>query len=477
MFVLILLSGFICSLVYVRPTQNLAYVRSGYGGETILLTNPGWILPILHKSIPVNLATVRITIGLVDHQALLTKDRLRANVEVDFYVFIKAEEASIAAAARQLGVHSNSVHDLKDILQSKFVDALRTAAAEFELEQMQTQRSEFVTKIESLCTEPVLKNGLTLESVSITHLTQTSKEFFNPDNVFDAEGLTKLVKLTQTKRKIRTEIEQQTTIDITKNKIESECLILELNNEKDTLKLQKDNELAILDATERAEAAKVQLEMQLRERQSEIDAEQAREHAEHIKELKSAEILLERSKAQAKASLARAEAVQAGEQIQTARELEKAERKRQIAMLEAGTEAKRNTMIISARIGEFYQAHAEGIQSLISAFRSLSESKIPPQVQLEILSHLPKVSHNIKHPTSASIQTKTLALQNLLEDSQELLGNVDTSNGSSNSLREVLDDARQSLLAEAISSLNEFKGGDDIAPDIHREEIDARTPT
>jgi len=169
--------------------------------------------------------------------------------------------------------------------------------------------------------------------------------------------------------------------------------------------------------------------------------------------------------------------VQAGEQIQTARELEKAERKRQIAMLEAGTEAKRNTMIISARIGEFYQAHAEGIQSLISAFGSLSESKIPPQVQLEILSHLPKVSHNIKHPTSASIQTKTLALQNLLEDSQELLGNVDTSNGSSNSLREVLDDARQSLLAEAISSLNEFKGGDDIAPDIHREEIDARTPT
>ncbi len=474
MFVLIVLSGFICSLVYVRPTQNLAYVRSGYGGETILLNNPGWILPILHKSIPVNLATVRIAIGQVDHQALLSKDRLRVDIEVDFYVFIKAEEASIATAARQLGAHSNSVYDLKDILQGKFVDALRTAAAEFELEQMQTQRSAFVAKIESLCTEPVLQNGLILESVSITHLDQTGKEFFNPDNVFDAEGLTKLVKLTQAKRKIRNEIEQQSTFDITKKQIESQRLIQELNNEKDTLKLQKDNQLAILDATERAEAAKIQAEMQLRKHQSEIAAEQALEQAEHSKELRSAERLVERSKAQAKASLARAEAVQAEEQIQTARELQKAERKRQIAMLEAGTEAKRTTMIISARTGEFYKAHAEGIQSLISAFSSLSDSKISPQVQLEILSHLPKISDDIKRPASASIQAKTLALQNLLQDSQEQPGDIDTPNDSSN-LRDVLDNARQSVLAEAISSLNEFKGGDNIVLDIDQEEIDART--
>ena len=38
--------------------------------------------------------------------------------------------------------------------------------------------------------ETIRKNGLELESVSLTSLDQTSKEFFNPNNAFDAEGLT-----------------------------------------------------------------------------------------------------------------------------------------------------------------------------------------------------------------------------------------------------------------------------------------------
>ena len=240
------------------------------------------------------------------------------------------------------------------------------------------------------------------------------------------------------------------------------------------MKLEKDHELAILDATKQAETVKIQSDMQVKQQYFEIDAEKEIEQAEHTKAINAAEKLVERSKAQTQASLAKAEAAQAEEQILTARELEKAERKKQIIMLQAATESKRSSLLINARTSEFYKAHAEGVQSLINAFVSLSDKNIPLQVQLEILKHLPNVPDDIKLPTPASVQAKAQALQNLLQDDQTSSLSIDDSEGSTD-FRNLIDNARKSVLAEAISSLNEFKGGDDILLDIDKEEIDVRT--
>ena len=201
--IIVLIVGWAFSLIYVRPTKSRAYVRSGHGGEYIILSNPAFVLPILHKVIPVNLADQRISVSQVDQQALMTRDRLRADIEMEFYVYIEAEEASIAIAAKQLGARSVSPDKLKQLIEGKLIDAMRTAAFKFTLEELQSQRDAFVEQVQNLCNERIQKNGLILESISLSRLDQTGKEFFDPDNVFDAEGLTKLVDSTLSKRKKR----------------------------------------------------------------------------------------------------------------------------------------------------------------------------------------------------------------------------------------------------------------------------------
>lgn len=53
-----------------------------------------------------------------------------------------------------------------------------------------------------------------LESVSLTNFNQTSKEHFNPNNAFDAEGLTKLTQETERRRRERNEVEQDVEVAV-----------------------------------------------------------------------------------------------------------------------------------------------------------------------------------------------------------------------------------------------------------------------
>lgn len=59
-----------------------------------------------------------------------------------------------------------------------------------------------------MVSEDLSKNGLELETVSLTGLDQTGFEYFNPQNAFDAEGLTKLTETIEDRRKKRNDIEQ-----------------------------------------------------------------------------------------------------------------------------------------------------------------------------------------------------------------------------------------------------------------------------
>ena len=55
---------------------------------------------------------------------------------------------------------------------------------------------------------------------------QTAKEFFNPSNAFDAEGLTRLTEETESRRKQRNDIEQDTEVQVRAKNLEAERLKL-----------------------------------------------------------------------------------------------------------------------------------------------------------------------------------------------------------------------------------------------------------
>ena len=123
--------------------------------------------------------------------------------------------------------------------------ALRCVAAEMSMEELDEKRVDFVQKVQQVVSEDLLKNGLELETVSLTGLDQTSMEYFNPNNAFDAEGLTRLTEEIETRKKIRNDIEQDTLIQIKNKNLQAEKQKLELVKEEEYAKLQQQREIEI----------------------------------------------------------------------------------------------------------------------------------------------------------------------------------------------------------------------------------------
>lgn len=180
--------------LYLRSSKERAFVRTGLGGEKVVVDGGAFVLPILHDVIPVNMNTLRLEVVRGRDKSLITKDRMRVDVIAEFYVRVAADSTSVAAAAQTLGLRTLEPERLKELIEGKFIDALRTAAADMTMEELHEKRGAYVKRVREAVAEDLTKNGLELEAASLTQLDQTGMEYFNPSNAFDAEGLTRLTE-------------------------------------------------------------------------------------------------------------------------------------------------------------------------------------------------------------------------------------------------------------------------------------------
>src|SRR5215475_8932680 len=116
--------------LYLRSSKERAFVRTGMGGQKVVMNGGAFVLPIIHDVIPVNMNTLRLEVSRGRDKALITRDRMRVDVVSEFYVRVQAKSAAIAAAAQTLGQRTMQPEALRELVEGKFVDALRTVAAE-----------------------------------------------------------------------------------------------------------------------------------------------------------------------------------------------------------------------------------------------------------------------------------------------------------------------------------------------------------
>ena len=188
----ILVIGLMFAKLYKRSTRDEAYVRTGLGGQKVVLDGGSMVLPIFHSTAAVNLKTLRLEVGRGGPDSLITKDRMRVDIGAEFYLRVKPDSSSIALAAQTLGNRTNDAAELRELVEAKFVDGLRSVAATMNLEELQEQRATFVKAVQDAVGADIQNNGLELESVSLTRLDQSDIKHFNPSNFFDAHGLTTL---------------------------------------------------------------------------------------------------------------------------------------------------------------------------------------------------------------------------------------------------------------------------------------------
>src|SRR5881398_2747280 len=148
--------------LYLRSSKERAFVRTGLGGQKVVMNGGAFVLPIVHDVIPVNMNTLRLEVARGRDKALITKDRMRVDVVSEFYVRVAAQAQSVAAAAQTLGLRTLAPEQLKELVEGKFVDALRTAAAEMTMEELHEKRGAFVRRVRESVAEDLKQNGLEL---------------------------------------------------------------------------------------------------------------------------------------------------------------------------------------------------------------------------------------------------------------------------------------------------------------------------
>jgi uncharacterized membrane protein YqiK len=383
--------GMILARLYRRASKEISFVRTGFRGQRVVMNGGALVLPVLHEVIPVNMNTLRLEVRRANEQALITRDRMRVDVTAEFYVRVKPTEDSIANAAQTLGMKTMAPESLKELVEGKFVDALRAVAAEMAMEELHEKRVDFVQKVQQVVSEDLLKNGLELESVSLTGLDQTGFEYFNPQNAFDAEGLTKLTEAIESRRKKRNDIEQDTQVAVQQKNLQAEQLKLELSKEEEYARLKQSREIAVRRAAQAAEISReeaerkreaeeaqiiatrqvdmakieadrtvqeerIEMERLLRERDilkakaietAEIERRKAVELSEQDRAIAIAEKSKAQSEAQAEADKARSLAVKEEERVITVRETEKAERLKEVELVQARQAAEKQAISIT----------------------------------------------------------------------------------------------------------------------------------
>src|SRR5688500_16269775 len=260
--------------LYLRSSKERAFVRTGFGGQKVVLNGGALVLPIIHEVIPVNMNTLRLEVTRGHERALITKDRMRVDVTAEFYVRVQAGAEAIAAAAQTLGQRTTQPESLKELVEGKFVDALRTVAAEMTMEEMHEKRGEYVKRVRAAAAADLLQNGLELETVSLTQLDQTAMEFFNPSNAFDAEGLTRLTEEIELRKKLRNDIEQDTLVQIKNKNLETARQTLIIGRDEEYARLEQQRELEIRRAAQGAEIAREQAANSRAAESAKIEAEQ-----------------------------------------------------------------------------------------------------------------------------------------------------------------------------------------------------------
>jgi uncharacterized membrane protein YqiK len=454
--------------LYLRSSKERAFVRTGLGGEKVVLGGGAFVLPIVHDVISVNMNTLRLEVSRGSDNALITKDRLRVDVVAEFYVRVQATKESVAAAAQTLGLRTLEPEKLKELIEGKFVDALRTVAATMSMEDLHEKRGDFIRHVRAAVAEDLTKNGLELEAASLTSLDQTQMEFFNPNNAFDAEGLTRLTEQIEQRKKERNDIEQDTLLAIRNKNLQVEKQQLDIDRESEFARIDQNRQVEGARVRQRAELAQERALQDQESETSQITAKQAIEAArirsdqtieqERIRKEQNlqttelerrtsldlaeqrmtiaiAEQSREQSEAQAAADAARALAVAAEEGVYTAREVAVAERKKAIDLIAASQAGEKEALRLQLAVNAERDAasvRGEAIRAQASAEAEADQirsdaTKLRATVEADAARQMNE-AHNVLSPESRNslFRSKLLdKMEGIIRESVRPMENID----------------------------------------------------
>lgn len=311
--VLVVIAVYLLRWLYRRSIKETAFVRTGFGGEKVVINGGAFVIPVLHEMTPVNMNVMRVEVRRGQSNALITRDRMRIDLIAEFFLRVQPTPVAVSLAAQTLGRRAMQPDDIRELFEGKFSSALRAIAAEMTLEEIHERRSQYMTRVREQASEALSQNGLELESVALVDLDQTSLEYFDPSNAFDAQGLTQLTETIEMRRKMRNQIEQQTMIEIRTQNLDSERRVLEIDRESEYARIEQEREIEIRRAVQRAELVRERAQRDQEAQQAQLTAGEATERSRIAQERAIAESRIASEETLQQREIARRRAIQSSE--------------------------------------------------------------------------------------------------------------------------------------------------------------------
>jgi len=350
-----------------RPSPSEAIIRIGRATTDVFIARACWIVPVLHRATTMSLSTIGLTIRRTGHDALVSKDFISTNLSAEFYIRVEPNEDDVKKAARTIGIdegHASSEsirNKAQQLLEPKLVGALRAVAAQNEFLALHLNREHFAQEVSNALREDLGRNGFTLESVTITELTQTPLSEMRVDDIFGASGRetvtnTVVEKNIAVKRKVQEEAERTAEIDRAQviNVAQQNRIMREgqAKEEEAAVKaeLAKSEAIEARDLQRQAAIALERAKKEKQEQAAEIDKQKTIETAQVDKQRTIEAALVDKqitltmkAKASAEADAQKAEALalreKADQEVITVQHVAEAERQKRVAIVAAEKEA------------------------------------------------------------------------------------------------------------------------------------------
>ncbi|RME51170.1 MAG: hypothetical protein D6795_08765, partial [Deltaproteobacteria bacterium] len=383
----VLVSGVILAVftkLYVRAKANEAFVRTGKGGAKVFIDGGAIVIPFLHEIARIPLETMRLDVDRTGADALITADKLRADLKAEFYIRVQPNKEDVLNAARSLGEKTFNLRYIEELVRDKLISTLRAVAATRQLDELNAKREAFATEVKKGVEADLRHNGLTLESVTVSKLDQTDTSLLNPNNVFDAQGLRRIAEITQNALVERNNIEREAERAKTQKDVETRKLILELEKNR-----------AEAEAAQKAEIAEIQAKREAEARQAAIEQEQFVE-AREVEKSRA----VEEARITAQKKIIEARREQELTEVERAKSIEMAERQKLSAIAEAEAkraaaeqarfeaEAKRAAAEQQVKTVEVTAAaEREGEEKLIAARKAAEQDRYRKQVEADVVAY------------------------------------------------------------------------------------------
>lgn len=366
------------SRFYRRCGADEALVRTGSGGNRVVIGGGILVFPVLHQLLRVSLRSIKLSVERSSSNALVTADKIKANVTTELFVKVEPLAEDVLAAARSFGERNLDEKAIAELIEGKLTDALRSVAANQTFLSLHGKRKEFAEQIQGALSEELKKNGLTLENVSITSLSMVAVADLDASDVFDAEGLRAITESVQSNREKTNQTLREKENVIHAQDVAARMRQLELEQRQKQAEADQARRVREYAAIQDAETAKaVFIQEQARELAAydkKTSVEQARIAQEREvavalaqKELAEAEARIEAEKVRQAAEIAKQRAVEAAE-IEKQKTIQAAEVDRQKALEAAHIDKER--VVGAALVAKEQAIEVARIEKLVSVTRS-----------------------------------------------------------------------------------------------------------